>query len=686
MPHRKAHPVADLVEDLIRRGKAEEAQADLSKALQAEPDHQDLLAAEGLLFAYSGKEERSIEDLEKAGHGPRAKRLAKLLSEHLICRQQLAAKTEKRDGFAHTHLEKIRHIATRPLSPVGIELSACLIVKNEEKNLARCLESLKGVVDEIVVVDTGSTDHTVQIAESYGAKIGHFEWTKDFAAARNHSLSLATGDWAFWIDADEELTPESVQAIQRGIVRPHFGGFAIEIVNFTEDKSDAAQYVHKPIRLFRLLPEVRFTGRIHEQISPSLDALGLPWAYLPGAKLLHYGYRPTEMAERGKIDRTVEMIERELQDDPANAFQWFNLANAYTAANDFANVERAARECAKLVQDGDQVAPLNYQLWTNALIKLGKPAEAIKVCDEADRRGSGGLLNEFEKANAFLTLGLVEEGLEAANRCLTMDWPKDMTGDRSIGEYKRFIVRGQLLALHGDLSEAVAMFDRALRVNPQYGPAIYSRAATLERAGKIEKALEGFLAGRDIDHVGQLCLKGAGRICTRLGLPMRASELYRDAWLRDSEDQEAWIGWVQSAEAYGDLPAIVEAYSSFAERNEPTADMLINWGRALDAMGECSRALICYQEAIQREPANPNAYFNCGDLFYKLEEFDKAADAYQAGLKLEPKSANGWFVLGNALARLGVQQGALVSYQQALAIRPDYVEAKHNLELIGQAA
>lgn len=686
MPHRKAHPVADLVERLIKQGKAEEAQAELSKALQVEPDHQDLLAAEGLLFAYSGKEERAIEDLEKAGHGPRAKRLAKLLSEHLICRQQLAAKTEKRDGFAHTHLEKIRHIATRPLNSVGIKLSACLIVKNEEKNLARCLESLKGVVDEIVVVDTGSTDNTIPIAESFGAKIGHFEWTKDFAAARNHSLSLATGDWAFWIDADEELTSESVQAIQRGIVRPHFGGFAIEIVNFTEDKSDAAQYIHKPIRLFRLLPEVRFTGRIHEQISPSLDALGLPWAYLPGAKLLHYGYRPNEMSERGKIDRTVEMIEREIQDDPENAFQWFNLANAYTAANDFASVERAARECARLVQTGDEVGPLNYQLLTNALVKLGKPAEAVKVCDEADRRGFGGLLNEFERANAFLTLGLVEEGLEAANRCLALDWPKDMTGDRSIAEYKRFIVRGQLLALNGDLSEAVAMFDRALRVNPQYGPAVYSRAATLERAGKIEKALEGFLAGRDIDYVGQLCLKGAGRIYSRLGLPMRASEVYRDAWLRDSEDQEAWIGWVQSAEAYGDLPTIVEAYSSFAERNKPTADMLINWGRALDAMGECSRALICYQEAIEREPANPNAHFNFGDLLYKLEEFDKAAEAYQSGLKLEPQSANGWFVLGNALARLGVQQGARVSYQQALSIRPDYPEAKHNLDLICAAA
>lgn len=690
MPHRKgalkSHPTADLIEDLIRQGKAGEAKAELEKALAAEPTHQDLLAAEGFFFAYSGEEERAIEDLEKAGHGPRAKRLAKLLTEHLICRQQLAAKTEQRDGFAHLHLEKIRHIATRPLNHVGIKLSACLIVKDEEKNLARCLESLRNVVDEIVVVDTGSTDNTVKIAESFGATIGHFEWIKDFASARNHSLSLATGDWVLWIDADEVLTPESAQAIHRGIVRPHFGGYAVEIFNFTEDQTETSQYIHQPVRLFRHHPEIQFTGRIHEQISPSFLKLGLPWAHLPGVKLLHYGYRPSEMEERGKINRTIEMIEREVQEDPSNAFQWFNLANAYTAANDFANCERCARESAKLVETNSQIAALNYQLLSNALLKLGRPADSIRICDEADRRGCGGILNEFERANAFLALGLVEEGLEAANRCLVLDWPKEMTGDLGIVEFKRYIVRGQLLALNGDLSEAIAMFDRALRANPGYGAAIYSRAATLERAGKVEKALEGFLDGKDIPQVGQLCLKGAGRICTRLGLPKRASELYRDAWFRDAEDHEAWIGWVQSAEAYGDLTAIVEAYSSFAEHNQPTADMLINWGRALDGMGEFSRALICYQEAIEREPKSANAYFNCGDLLYKLEAFDQAAEIYQQGLQIEPNSSNGWFVLGNALARLGVPNGAMVSYKQALAIRPDYPEALHNLELIYQAA
>src|SRR5579862_9526082 len=95
-----------------------------------------------------------------------------------------------------------------------VSLSVCMIVRDEEENLARCLESVKPIADEIVVVDTGSTDATVQIAESFGAKIGHFEWCADFAAARNAAIELATSKWVLSIDADEWLPTETQQRIR----------------------------------------------------------------------------------------------------------------------------------------------------------------------------------------------------------------------------------------------------------------------------------------------------------------------------------------------------------------------------------------------------------------------------------------------------------------------------------------
>ncbi|RLB04217.1 MAG: glycosyltransferase, partial [Deltaproteobacteria bacterium] len=88
-------------------------------------------------------------------------------------------------------------------------LSVCMIVKNEEKMLPKCLESIREVADEIIIVDTGSTDNTVAIAESFGAKVYFHPWEKDFSKHRNQSLSYATGDWILQIDADETLEPES---------------------------------------------------------------------------------------------------------------------------------------------------------------------------------------------------------------------------------------------------------------------------------------------------------------------------------------------------------------------------------------------------------------------------------------------------------------------------------------------
>ena len=87
-------------------------------------------------------------------------------------------------------------------------VSLCMIVKNEADCLSRCLESMKGLVDEIIIVDTGSTDNTVEIAKQYGAVIKTYQWNNDFSQARNYSLSLATKEWILVLDADEYLRPE----------------------------------------------------------------------------------------------------------------------------------------------------------------------------------------------------------------------------------------------------------------------------------------------------------------------------------------------------------------------------------------------------------------------------------------------------------------------------------------------
>src|SRR5918997_4758595 len=145
----------------------------------------------------------------------------------------------------------------------GQTLSLCMIVKDEEEMLPRTLEAVKPAVDEIIVVDTGSTDRTVEIAESFGAKVLHHEWTGDFAAARNVSIDAATGDWILYLDADEVLVAEDAPRLRELTGQTWREAFYLVETNFTGDIEDGTAVTHNAMRVFRNRPEYRFDGRLH---------------------------------------------------------------------------------------------------------------------------------------------------------------------------------------------------------------------------------------------------------------------------------------------------------------------------------------------------------------------------------------------------------------------------------------
>ena len=100
-----------------------------------------------------------------------------------------------------------------------MKISACVIVKNEEVNLPLWLESMQDIADELVVVDTGSIDRTVQLAEAAGARVEHFRWVNDFSAAKNYAISKAKGDWILFLDADEYFPKEQRSMVRDAIER-----------------------------------------------------------------------------------------------------------------------------------------------------------------------------------------------------------------------------------------------------------------------------------------------------------------------------------------------------------------------------------------------------------------------------------------------------------------------------------
>ncbi len=216
-------------------------------------------------------------------------------------------------------------------NPQKARLSLCMIVKNEEEFLGDCLNSVKGLADQLVIVDTGSTDKTLQIAETFGAEIHHFKWCDDFAAARNASLGYARCKWVLWMDADERLRPECRETLincLKNYTKPVL--YTVSIRSITDGgKNYHDSDAH---RLFTRHPAIRFEGIIHEQISYSARKAGAK-EMESGIILDHVGYDLDEDSQKKKLLRNQPLIEKMVAADDRNAYAHFWLAQNLSQQN-----------------------------------------------------------------------------------------------------------------------------------------------------------------------------------------------------------------------------------------------------------------------------------------------------------------------------------------------------------------
>lgn len=206
-------------------------------------------------------------------------------------------------------------------------ISLCLIARDEAALLPRCLASARAIADEIVLVDTGSTDGTIAIAEAAGARVSSFAWADDFAAARNASLARATGDFILVLDADEALAPEGAEAIRAAIADGH-DAWLLTVEN--QMSGGGPPQTARLIRLFRNLPGLRFRGRLHEQLTDAIERLGLRVGGC-GARVLHEGYTEALVAARDKHARNLRLLDLMLAEDPADLYARYQRGRTLAA-------------------------------------------------------------------------------------------------------------------------------------------------------------------------------------------------------------------------------------------------------------------------------------------------------------------------------------------------------------------
>ena len=206
-------------------------------------------------------------------------------------------------------------------------LSLCMIVKNEESVLERCLKSVADIVDQIVIVDTGSKDRTVDIARGYTSEIYTYPWHGDFSAARNESLRYAKGKWILVLDADDELSETSHWRLRPLIEKTQYDAIGIIIRNIAPPNDIVKYYDDTRYRLFRNRKGYRYEQRVHNQIAGSIFQNG-GRAADSDLMILHHGYSENF---QHKAIRSLPMIEAALMEDPENAYLHFKYGETLKA-------------------------------------------------------------------------------------------------------------------------------------------------------------------------------------------------------------------------------------------------------------------------------------------------------------------------------------------------------------------
>lgn len=337
----------------------------------------------------------------------------------------------------------------------GLRVSLCMIVRDEEDNLAACLESAADLVEEIVIVDTGSTDSTRDIARRFGAKVFDFSWVDSFAAARNECLLHATGDWIFWLDADERIDSLNRAKLQRLFAElgKQNKAFGITCLHLRAPESLVASE-SKQIRVCRNDPKIRWQNRIHEDILPALRALraGVVWTDIV---LHHTGYQDPA-ARALKNERDLRLLLMDYADGVDAPVRLLYIGKLCLALGRAAEALRMLQLGLNGTSPADRTARAFYRLIVECHRALGQTRKARAACD------AGRAHHPLDAGLRWQEAQLREESGDTAGaeRCylqLLQDLKSDELSGTPAGMVD-FLARHQLASLHAKQGRSAETF------------------------------------------------------------------------------------------------------------------------------------------------------------------------------------------------------------------------------------
>ncbi len=571
-------------------------------------------------------------------------------------------------------------------------LALSMIVKNAAATLARCLESVRGVADEIVVADSGSTDGTIAIAREQGARVFDIPWENDFAKARNRSLAEVRSEWVLWMDADEMLDPDAAKVIPAHLGAEHVMGYAVTIRNYLESldwyfwdqkakpndnpPAFARQYTgyfdHTNARLFRRHPDVYFRGCVHETVSYRLIELGM---LIEDAQFLihHFGF--TDGAEI-RADKSLfyrELGREKVREMPENAMAYYELA--FEESQHFHDYAAALPLYKRACELNPRFGPA-WLFYGKTLGQLGQYREALVALERAgeantqmasvlEARGDAHYsLGEFEETQRCyqqvidlagesapveskigfteIRLGRVEAGLARLRHAVELTPSNGELHDRLIGAH----------AWLGELEAAAAASERKLESAKPQQPESFLRAASLQiQLRHWPRALELVRAGLDHFPKDEKLREALAEADQRSAL--FETEVQGDARFKAYDFEGACRLYHHAIDRLGDLPSlesklghaqvrsgrIQEGISRLRQAANREPKSVENHDRLIAAcalLGELQEAAEAAERKVKEFEPRPEFFLRAASLRAQLRDWPRAATLLGRGLEHFP--------------------------------------------------
>lgn len=600
-----------------------------------------------------------------------------------------------------------------------------MIVRNEEACLENCLKSVADHVDEIIIVDTGSTDHTVEIAKSFNARIYHHPWQDNFSLHRNQSISYAKGRWIFIIDADEEYRASSHRSLREEVAGADKRGIealALRVENRCNEGKETVCL--DSIRIFRANGRIRYEGIVHNHL------LGFKNHTASLGRIIHYGYDQGPEVAREKFERTVALLKKQIMENSNNALPHLYLSNSYALMNRYEEALQESLTTIKLVEAQNIIHKQYVKAFYNAArsyIQLRRYDEAEGICHHALSRygdcidifAAQTMIRFFKKEWA----GIIESGSryrEALERYQRNESGLEMVEIATYSEeWKICYWMGAARLNLGDIEGAEALFLRALDLAPDKAFICRQAGTSLFEAGHHNRAqiymeqaqllsapshmqparnvpisydqspgVEAGTAQRvsskglriSLDHSEIFFSKGMN--LEKAGKIDEAEKIYRETIRLNNSHVGAYnnlAGILLRRNEEHVALNILQSASSTA-MNHPALRYTL--GLVYSVLGKDDEALEQFDKALEFVPGLKKVNIQKAVIYLKINRFDDAIKCLHKEIENSGDILPALITLGEISLHRADLSKALDYFQRALSVAPDNIYVKKHIESI----